>query len=168
MPATTTRRPPARSALITTALVLGFVALWIGPVGCGGESEEAATDQASDTTGRSILLNVGVIDETETRPLSEDFAIESPSGDRWRPVLSETNLATNDFEEYSVGERHEFYIYLEGNEGGPLAVPFTMESDMSSLLAGSRTDIAVHDDSIVVEGPAVQDGKQVFDRDAGS
>lgn len=47
-----------------------------------------------------------------------------------------------------------------------LAVPFTMKPDMSSVLASSRTNIAVHDDSIVVTGPAVPEEKIVLDRPA--
>jgi len=166
MPTTTTQRPPSRSALVSIALVLGFVGLWIGPIGCGGDSDEATPDPAAETVDRSVLLNVGIIDETETRPVPEQFTIESPGGERWRPDLSEVGLVTNDFDSFPVGERHEFYIYPMGDEGAPLAVPFTMQPDMSSALASSRTNIMIHDDSIVVEGPAIPDGKQTFDRDA--
>jgi hypothetical protein len=39
-----------------------------------------------------------------------------------------------------------------------------MKPDMSSVLASSRTDIFVYDDSIVVSGPAVPDERITFDR----
>ncbi len=47
-------------------------------------------------------------------------------------------------------------------------VPFTMKPDMSSVLASSRTNITVYDDSIVVEGPAVPDERMTFERPAPS
>lgn len=40
-----------------------------------------------------------------------------------------------------------------------------MKPDMSSMLARSRTNLFIYDDSIVVSGPAVPDKKVVLDRE---
>jgi hypothetical protein len=58
-------------------------------------------------------------------------------------------------------------FYPAGREAPRLEVPFTMKADMSSVLASSRTNVLVYDDSLVVTGPAVPDEKVVLDRPPG-
>jgi len=166
MPATTTQRTWAPSSLlITIALGLGLAALSLAPLSCGTESDEASeAETVEGDTDRTILLNVGIEDETENRPLPDAFLIETPSGQRWSPGVLDGGGATRAFEKHPVGETRTLRLYPEGNAGRALEVPITMKSTMSSALASSRTDIFVYDDSIVVSGPAVPEEKVVFDR----
>lgn len=172
MPTTTTERSASQSTLVTVVLVFGLVALSIGPLSCGTETDNASSEEASQATGggadRAVLLNIGVEDETEERPLSDQFLLETPEGTQWTPGDLEGAGATKAFEEYSVGETRTLSLYPEGEEGPRLEVPITMRSDMSSALASSRTNVFVYDDSIVVEGPAVPDGERRLERSPAS
>lgn len=169
MPTTATRRSSKRPILAFAALALGLIALSVGPISCGTETNESTSgDAASERTGSKaggpVLLNIGVADHTQQRPLSAQFLIETPRGDRWRPDPLEGGHVTRAFDKYPAGESQKLLLYPQGEEGPRLAVPFTMKADMSSLSAHSRTDIAVRDDSIVVTGPAVPDERIAFDR----
>ena len=166
MPATATRRSPTHSLLVPLALALGAVAIGLGPIGCETDdaSEEAPAEQNEPMADRSVLLNVGFEDKTDERPPSDQFLVESPKSNRWRPVSLEGGFLTNDFEEYPIGSTYELLIYPEGEAGSRLVVPFSMKPTMSSALASSRTDIVAHDDSIVVTGPAVPDERMTFER----
>jgi len=168
MTATTTQRPNTASIAVTVALFLGLAALSLAPLSCGTESDETSdpeTDQTTEAnTDRTILLNVGIEDETENRPLPDAFLIETPSGQRWSPGVLDGGGATRAFEKHPVGETRTLRLYPEGEAGRALEVPITMKRTMSSALASSRTDIFVYDDSIVVSGPAVPDKEIVFDR----
>jgi hypothetical protein len=170
MPATTTRRSAERSYLVTALLILGLAGLWIGPMGCGGDAEDASTQKTAsqNSSNRSVLLNVGFVDQTTERAPTEQFLIETPKSARWTPGALEGGFTTKAFKKYPVGETHKLLLYPEGENGPRLTVPFTMKSDMSSVLAGSRTNITVYDDSIVVAGPAVPDERMVFDRPPSS
>jgi len=169
MPATTTQRPTTPSSfLVTAALGLALAAFSLAPLSCGTESDEASEAETAEAvegdTGRTILLNVGIEDDTEDRLFSEAFLIETPSGARWAPGALNGGGATKTFEKYPVGETRTLRLYPQGDEGRTLEVPITMKPTMSSLLASSRTDIFVYDDSIVVSGPAVPDEEMTFDR----
>jgi len=168
MPATATRRRAASSILVTGILFLGLVALSVAPLSCGSESDDESSAAASRATeaesNRAVLLNIGIEDETAERPLSDAFLFETPSGTRWTPGLSEEGGTTKAFEKHPVGETRTLRLYPEGEDGPALEVPITMKSDMSSVLASSRTDVVVYDDSIVVTGPAVPDERMTFDR----
>ncbi len=169
MPETATQRRAASSILVSGILFLGLAALSIAPLSCGTEPEDASgeSSQGKETeSNRAILLNIGIDDETEERPLSDAFLLETPSGARWTPGHQEEGGATKAFEKHPIGETRTLRIYPEGEDGPTLEVPITMKSDMSSALASSRTNIFVYDDRIVVEGPAVPDGEMVFDRPA--
>lgn len=173
MPATTTRRSTARSSLVTLLLFLGVAGLWIGPMGCSNDAENAASsDTASEphteAAGRSVLLNVGFTDKTEARRPSEQFIVETPRSTRWAPDVREGGFTTKAFETYPVGESNTLLLFPEGEDGPRVEVPFTMKADMSSILASSRTNITVYDDSIVVAGPAVPDKRMTFDRPPSS
>jgi hypothetical protein len=167
MPATATRHRTASSILVTGALFLGLVTLSIAPLSCGSEPDDESSKETSRATGtesnRAILLNIGIEDETEGSPLSDAFLIETPSGVRWTPSVLKGGRTTKAFEEYPVGETRTLHLYPEGDEGRALEVPITMKPDMSSVLASSRTNIFVYDDSIVVSGPAVPEKEIVFD-----
>jgi hypothetical protein len=76
----------------------------------------------------------------------------------------EGGFTTKAFETYPVGETKKLLLFPEGEDGPRLEVSFTMQPEMSSVLAGSRTNVTVYDDSIVVTSPAVPDEKVVFDR----
>jgi len=169
MPATTTQRSATSSSLLVTiAFGLSLAALSLGPLSCGTESDEVSeqnTAQGTEgDTDRTILLNIGIEDETENRPFSDAFLIETPNGARWTPGALDGGGATRAFEKHPVGETRTLRLYPEGEGRKALEVPITMKSDMSSALASSRTDIFVYDDSIVVEGPAIPDGEMGFDR----
>ncbi len=169
MPATTTQRTTTPSTLlVTVALGLGLAAFSLAPLSCGTESDEASEAETAQVTesnaDRTILLNIGIEDDTEDHPFSEALLIETPSGARWTPGTLDGGGATKAFEKYPVGETRTLRLYPEGEAGRALEVPITMKSDMSSVLASSRTDIFVYDDSIVVSGPAVPDEEIVFDR----
>jgi len=165
---TTTRRRAASSILVPGLLFLGLVGLSVLPVSCSpgsdGASEEETTQTPEANADRSILLNVGIEDETENRPLSDGFLVETPDGTRWTPGALEGGGATKAFDEYPVGETRTLRLFPEGEGGPELDVPITMKQGMSSALASSRTNIFVYDDSLVVSGPAVPDEKVVFDR----
>jgi hypothetical protein len=120
----------------------------------------------SRATDRTVLLNVGFVDQTGDRPPSKQFLIETPNSTHWQPDALEGSHTTRAFEKYPVRESQKLLLYPKGKGGVCLAVPFTMKPDMSSVLASSRTNIAVHDDSIVVTGPAVPEEKIVLDRPA--
>lgn len=113
-----------------------------------------------------MLLNLGVEDHTRQRSFPAEFLIVTPGGNQWQPDPLEGGGVTRAFEKYPVGEEQRLLLYPEGKDGPRLAVPVTMKPDMSSVLASSRTDIAVHDDSIVVTGPAVPDERMTFDSSA--
>jgi len=168
MTATTAQRSSTPSIAVTVALFLGLAALSLAPLSCGTESDDASDRQTTpateENTNRAVLLNIGIEDDTDDRPLSDQFLIETPTGQRWSPGISDKGGATKAFEKYSVGTTRTLRLYPEGEEGRALEVPITMKPDMSSFLASSRTDIFVYDDSIVVSGPAVPDEKIVFDR----
>lgn len=168
MSATATRRRAASSILITGILFLGLVALSVAPISCGTEPDEGSETDPTETTetntDRAILLNIGIEDKTEDRPLSDAFLLETPDGTRWSPGGFETGRGTKAFEKYPVGETRILRIYPEGEDGPAMEVSITMKADMSSVLASSRTNILVYDDSIAVEGPAVPDEKVVLDR----
>ncbi len=168
MPATATRRRAASSILVTSVLFLGLVALSIAPLSCGTEPDNASSEETSRATetesNRTILLNIGIEDETEERPLSDAFLLETPSGEHWSPGALDGGGTTKTFEKHPVGETRTLRLYPEGEEEPALEVPITMTSDMSSVLASSRTDLVVYDDSIVVSGPAVPDERMTFDR----
>lgn len=167
MTSTTTRRPPTASILATSLFLLGLAAFVIVPVSCNPEPDETSKNETTQIEGnpdRSILLNIGIEDETEERPLSDAFLLETPSGTRWTPGLQEGRWTTKAFEKHPVGETRTLRIYPEGKDGPALEVPITMKSDMSSALASSRTAVVVYDDSIVVSGPAVPDERMTFDR----
>jgi hypothetical protein len=170
--ATTTRRSPTASGVATVLLCLGLVVLTATPLSCGTEPEEASEPEASQTTeantDRAILLNVGVEDGTKDRPPSDDLLLEPPSGERWTPGILDGGGATNAFEKHPIGESRTLRLYPQGEDGQVLEIPITMKPDMSSVLASSRTDIFVYDDSIVVSGPAVPDKRITFDRPAPS
>jgi hypothetical protein len=172
MPATASRRRTASSILVTGVLFLGLVALSIAPLSCGTEPENASSEETSRATeaesNRAILLHIGIEDETEERPLSDAFLLETPSGARWTPGVLKGGGTTKTFEKHPVGETRTLRIYPEGEDGPGLEVPITMKPDMSSVLASSRTNIFAYDDSIVVKGPAVPDGEMVFDRPASA
>jgi len=169
MPTTTTQRTRAPSSLlVTAALAFALAALSLAPLSCGTESDEASEAKTAETvegdTDRTILLNVGIEDETENRPLSDAFLIEPPSGQRWSPGVLDGGGASKAFEKHPVGETRTLRLYPEGDAGRALEVPITMKRTMSSALASSRTDVFVYDDSIVVSGPAVPDEEMTFDR----
>jgi hypothetical protein len=169
MPATTTQRTWTPSSLLATvAFGLALAAFSLAPLSCGTESDEASEAETAEAvegdTDRTILLNVGIEDETENRPLPDAFLIETPSGQRWSPDVLDGGGATRAFEKHPVGETRTLRLYPEGKDGHALEVPITMKSTMSSALASSRTDIFVYDDSLVVSGPAVPDEEIVFDR----
>jgi hypothetical protein len=168
MPATTTPRRTASSIVVTTILFLGLTALSVAPLSCGTKPDDTSsegTSQATETeSNRAILLNIGIEDETKERPLSEAFLFETPSGARWNPNVLAGGGVTKAFEKHPVGETRTLRFYPEGEEGPALEVPITMKPDMNSVLASSRTDISVYDDSIVVSGPAVPDERMTFDR----
>lgn len=170
MPATATERSSTRSLLIPFLLVFGVVAIAIGPVGCGGDevSEKPAADQADEATHRPVLLNLGVEDHTQQESFPSQFLVVTPGDSQWRPEPLPGGFVTKAFKKYPVGEPQKLYLYPEGKEGPRLSVPFTMKPDMNSVLATSRTNFAVYDDSIVVSGPAVPDEKIVYDRSASA
>lgn len=172
MHTTTTRRPAASSIVVTVVLFLGLAAFTLAPLSCGTEPDEGAEQETTQTSAanpdRTILLNIGVEDETEERPLSDAFLVETPSGTRWTPGVLEGGGATKAFENHPVGETRTLRLYPEGQEQPALEVPITMKPDMSSALASSRTDIFVYDDSIVVSGPALPEGRVVLDRPASA
>lgn len=159
---------PRRLETVSTAalaLLFGLVVLGGGLTGCTDSDNSASQNASSASADRSILLNIGLTNETEDRPLSDSFFVEGPDSVRWSPDLSEDGgFVTKEFGEYPVGADHEFSIYPNGEDGPRLTVPFTMKPDMSSALASSRTEITVRDEQIAVEGPAVSDGKMEFDR----
>jgi len=169
MPATTAKRQSPSTLLIPLALVLGAVAIGVGPIGCSSEdtSETPSADQTEETTNRPVLLNLGIEDHTQERPFPDGLLIVTPGGNRWQPDPLEGGFVTRAFEKYPVGEPQKLSLYLEGNEGPRLEVPFTMKPDMSSVLSSSRTNVLVYDDSLVVTGPAVPDEKVVLDRPPG-
>ena len=166
---TTTQRRNTPSIAVTVALFLGLAALSLAPLSCGTESEETSdpetTQAAEENTNRAILLNIGIEDDTKDRPLSEAVLIETPSGTRWSPDVLDGGGATKAFEKHPIGDTRTLRFYPEGENGRALEIPITMKPDMSSVLASSRTDVFVYDDSIVVSGPAVPDEKIVFDRE---
>lgn len=168
MTATTTQRPKSSSIVVHVVLFLGLAALSLAPLSCGTEGDHTSSEETSQATraesNRTILLNVGIEDDTKDRPLSDAFLVETPNGARWAPGVLDGGGATKAFDKHPVGETRTLRLYPEGEEGRALEVPITMKSDMSSVLASSRTDIFVYDDSIVVSGPAVPDKKIVFDR----
>lgn len=159
---------PRRLETVSTAavaLLFFLVVLGGGLTGCTDADDSPSQNASSASADRSILLNIGLTIETEDRPLSDSFVVEGPDSVRWSPDLSEDGgFVTKEFGEYPVGADHEFSIYPNGEDGPRLTVPFAMKADMSSALASSRTEITVRDDQIVVEGPAVRDGKMEFDR----
>jgi hypothetical protein len=169
MPATAAKRRSPTALLIPLALALGALAIAVGPIGCSSEdaSEAPAADQTEETTSRPVLLNLGVEDHTQERPFPDQFLIVTPGGNQWRPELATSGFATRAFEKYPVGEPKKLSVYSAGKEGPRLEVPFTMKADMSSVLASSRTNVLVYDDSLVVTGPAVPDEKVVLDRPPG-
>jgi len=168
MTATKTQRPGTASILVPGLLFLGLVGLSVLPISCGPESDGASEEETTKATDasadRTILLNIGIEDETEDRPLSDVFLVETPDGARWTPEAPEGGSTTEVFEKYPVGEARTLRLYPEGEDGPFLEVPITMKPGMSSALASSRTDIFVYDDSIVVSGPAVPDEEVVLDR----
>lgn len=168
MHTTTTQRRAASSIVVTVVLFLGLGAFTLAPLSCGTEPDEASEEETTQTStansDRAILLNIGIEDETEENPLSDAFLLETPSGTRWTPGVLEGGGATKAFENHPVGETRTLRLYPEGEEGRLLEVPITMKPDMSSALASSRTDIFVYDDSIVVSGPAVPEGRVILDR----
>lgn len=170
MTTTTTERPTTSSIAVTVVLVLGLAASSLAPLSCGTEPDDASEQQATtaneENPNRSIVLNIGIEDDTQDRSLSDAFLIETPSGARWSPDVLDGGGATKTFEKYPVGDTRTLRLYPEGEAGRALEVPITMKPDMSSMLASSRTDIFVYDDSIVVSGPAVPDEKTTFDRPA--
>lgn len=169
MPATTTQRPTTSSLLVTATVFLGLAAFSLAPLSCGTDGDETTSNGASATqsqsnTDREILLHIGIEDETGNRPISDAFVLKTPRGARWSPGILDGAGATKAFEKYPVGQTRTLRLYPEGQDGDPLEVPITMKPDMSSVLASSRTDIFVYDDSIVVSGPAVPDEKVAFER----
>jgi len=139
-------------------------------MGCGSGTDRTAPRETSSQsatsqskTDRSILLNIGLMDQSRDR-LSEQFLVETPRSEHWRPGSLEGGLTTKAFEKYPVGESNTLYLYPKGEDGPQLAVPFTMKANMSSVLASSRTDITVFDDSLVVTGPAIPDERLAFKR----
>lgn len=168
MSVATAPRQTRKGFLIATVLLLGLAALSIGPLGCGSETEEAASEEtaAEEAIGdpdKSVLLNVGINDRTTNNPPSEELAIEVPGQELWTPDL-EYGGASQEFGEYPVGEEYQLVIYPEGEEGPMESVPFSMKPEMSSGLASSKTYIHIYDDRIVVEGPAVPEEEVVLER----
>jgi len=132
MPATATRRH--KRSVLVTAVLISLGALWISPMGCGSGTDRTAPHETSSqsktsesTTDRSILLNLGLLNRTCDR-LSEQFLVETPRAEHWRPRTLEGGLKTKAFEKYPVGESNMLYLYPKGKEGPRLAVPFTMKS----------------------------------------
>lgn len=160
----TASQPTAPPFSLFVFALLGVSVLWVGPIGCDGGPEEQASQTNEKSTERSILLNIGIENDTDRRPLASGFLIETPSGAHWAPDVPEGEGVTKAFEKHSVGKTRTLRIYPKGEGGRSLEVPITMKHDMSSLLASSRTDIFVYDDSIVVSGPAVPDSRVTFDR----
>lgn len=170
MPATAAKRRSPTALLIPIALAMGALAIAVGPVGCSSEdaSETPAADQTEETTSQPVLLNLGVEDHTQERAFPDGLLIVTPRGNQWRPELATSGFATRAFEKYPVGESQKLSLYPAGKEDPRLEVPFTMKADMSSILASSRTNVLVYDDSIVVSGPAVPNEQVTFDRPSSS
>lgn len=168
MPATTTRRRATVSLVVTVVLFLGLAAFSLAPLSCGTEPDEPSEKEAAQTaeanTDRAILLNIGIEDETEDRPLSDAFLLETPSGTHGTPGALAGGGATKAFDKHPVGETRTLRLYSEGEVGPAQEVPITMKPHMSSALASSRTNIFAYDDSIIISGPAVPDDMVVLDR----
>lgn len=167
MSVATASRPTQKPYLVAAALVISLGALILGPVGCGS-GEERSNETAAEEAGgapKRLQLNMGVDDRTTEIPPSDEFAIQVPGEELWTPDL-EYGGTGRLFGEYPVGEEYEFYLYPEGKEGPRQRVPFSMKPDMSSGLASSKTYVRIYDDRIVVDGPAVPDGKMTLDRPA--
>ncbi len=169
MPATAPKRQSPTAVLIPLALALGALAISVGPVGCSSEdaSEAPPTEQTEETTSQPVLLNLGVEDHTQEHPFPDQLLIITPGGNQWQPAPLAGGGVTRAFEKYPVGEPKKLSLYPAGKDSSRLEVPITMKPDMSSVLASSRTDVLVYDDSLVVTGPAVPDEKASFDRPPG-
>lgn len=131
--------------------------------GCQSESSDDDLPLYEDEADHRVLLNIGVTNETDQRAPDDSLAIQAPDHELWYPEVEHGGVS-REFSEYPVGEEYTITLYPTGTDGETLEVPFEMKPTMTSGVASSKTYIEVHDDSIVVRGPAIPDEHMTFER----
>lgn len=147
--------------VILCLLSAGLIAVFF-VFGCRSDTDES--EERANTiyeANTEVLLNIGVERGEDLGDAVDGITIEVPGYDTW-----EANLAyggdTRAFGDFPVGETRSFTVYPEGTSGTAIEVPFTMKGTMTSGTASSKTYVTVHNDSIVVRGPAIPGEREAF------